>query len=417
MSARTHLAVFISLFLTLVIDNMGVGLIFPVLSPLFVSVHDGILQIGASTAMRDLFYSLTLGLFGLGMFVGAPILGDLSDQLGRKKVLLICLLGTSTAFALCALGISLHNVWILMAGRLFGGLMAGSMPIAQAAIIDISSPENKIKNISLITFALCFGFALGPMVGGYFSNQTLFPLFNYATPFYAAALLAAFNATCLLFTFRETFVPPEQIKLNLFKGPDLFIEAFRHHKIRLLTLMLLLQQFAWGLYLQFVTLYLAQVYNYGATQLGHFMAFIAVWFGLALLIVVRIFLRFFDEEILTIGCLVIIAASLFGLVIFDNTTMQWILCIPIAAALAMSYTAALTLLSNLVSREEQGWIMGVATSVMAAAWGITGFLSGPLAMIGVHTPFVVAALMMVGSILLMFIYLKRHRIPQTALTE
>ena len=213
---------------------------------------------------------------------------------------------------------------------------------------------------------------------GFLFNHSLFPWFNYSTPFYAAALLAAFNASCLLFTFSETFVPPEHLKISIFKGPDLFIEAFRHNKIRLLTLMLLLQQLAWGLYLQFVTLYLAQVYHYDATRFGHFMSSVAVWFGLALLIFVRIFLRFFDEEILNTGCLIVIAASLFSLVLFDNPTMQWILCAPIAAALAMSYTSALTLLSNLVNRDEQGWIMGIATSVSAAAWGITGFFSGPL---------------------------------------
>lgn len=409
MQSRSHIAVFISLFLTLVIDNMGVGLIFPVLSPLFVSIHSGMLPTNASVEIRDLFYSLTLGLFGVGMFLGAPILGDLSDQLGRKKVLLICLLCTSIAFAVSALSISIHNVWLLLAARIFGGLMAGSMPIAQAAIIDISTPENKIKNISLITFALCFGFAVGPMVGGYFSNQTLFPWFNYATPFYAAAILAAINAICLLLTFRETFTPSAQIKLNISKGLNLFIDAFRHQKIRLLTLMVLLQQLAWALYFQFVSLFLAQQYHYDSTHLGHFMSFVALWFGLALLIIVRIFLRFFDEEILTTGCLIVIAAGLFGLVLFDSLTMQWILCIPIAAALAMSYTASLTLLSNLVSRDEQGWIMGIATSVMAAAWGITGFLTGPLAMLGVHVPFIVAALLMVGSVILMFVYLKRHR--------
>ena len=409
MKSRADLAVFISLFLTLVIDNMGVGSIFPVLSPLFVSTHEGILQANASIGMRDFYYSLTMGLFGLGMFIGAPILGDLSDQLGRKKVLLICLLGTSVTFATSAVGISLHNVWLVLAGRIFGGLMAGSMPIAQAAIIDISSPENKIKNISLITFALCFGFALGPMVGGYFSNHALFPWFNYATPFYTASLLALINALCLFFSFRETYKPPEHITLNFVKGIDLFLEAFRNNKIRLLTLMLLFQQLAWSLYMQFVSLYLAQVYHYGSTNLGHFMSTLAVWFGLALLIFVRIFLKFFDEEILNIGCLMVVALSLFGLVAFDNVTMQWILCAPIAVAIAMSYTSTLTLLSNLVKREEQGWIMGIATSIMAAAWGITGFLTGPLAMIGVHTPFVVAALMTVGSFLLMLLYMKRHR--------
>ncbi len=388
---------------------MGVGLIFPVLGPLFVSAHSGMLPVNASIEMRDLFYSLTLGLFGVGMFVGAPILGDLSDQIGRKKVLLICLLCTALAFAVSAVSISIHNVWLLLAARIFGGLMAGSMPIAQAAIIDISTPENKIKNISLITFALCFGFAIGPMVGGYFSNQALFPWFNYATPFYAAALLATINATCLLFSFRETFTPPEHIKLNLFKGLNLFADAFRHQKIRLLTLMLLLQQLGWALYFQFVSLFLAQVYHYNSTHLGHFMSFCALWFGLALLIIVRIFLRFFDEEILNTGCLFVIAAGLFGLVLFDSEKVQWILCIPITTALAMGYTASLTLLSNLVSRDEQGWIMGIATSVMAAAWGITGFLTGPLAMLGVHVPFIVSALMMVGSIFLMLIYLNKHR--------
>lgn len=410
MQSRSHIAVFISLFLTLVIDNMGVGLIFPVLSPLFVSIHGGMLPTNASVELRDLFYSLTLGLFGVGMFIGAPILGDLSDQLGRKKVLLLCLICTSIAFALSAISISIHNVWLLLIARIFGGLMAGSMPIAQAAIIDISTPENKIKNISLITFALCFGFAVGPMVGGYFSNQTLFPWFNYATPFYAAAILAAFNATCLLFTFRETFTPPALIKLNLTKGMNLFFDAFRHQKIRLLTIMILLQQLGWALYFQFVSLFLAQVYHYDSTHLGHFMSFVALWFGTALLIIVRIFLRFFDEEILTTGCLIIIAAGLFGLVLFDSSTMQWILCIPIATALAMSYTASLTLLSNLVSRDEQGWIMGIATSVMAAAWGITGFLTGPLAILGAHVPFIVAALLMVGSVICMVIYLKKHRV-------
>jgi len=110
------------------------------------------------------------------MFVGAPILGDLSDQIGRKKVLLICLLGTACGFFICAIGIKYAIVSVLIVGRGLGGLMAGCMPIAQAAIIDISTPENKLKNISSITLALCLGFAIGPMVGGYFSNHRCFSL-------------------------------------------------------------------------------------------------------------------------------------------------------------------------------------------------------------------------------------------------
>lgn len=73
MPTRTHIAVFASLFLTLIIDNMGLGLIFPVLSPIFAIAHGGILPDHASLALRDILYSVTLGAFGVGMFVGAPI--------------------------------------------------------------------------------------------------------------------------------------------------------------------------------------------------------------------------------------------------------------------------------------------------------------------------------------------------------
>ena len=80
------------LFLVLVIDTMGIGLIFPVLSPLFMSKTSGIIPAHLSIGARDLLYGLTLASYAIFMFVGAPFLGDLSDHLGRKKVLLICLL-------------------------------------------------------------------------------------------------------------------------------------------------------------------------------------------------------------------------------------------------------------------------------------------------------------------------------------
>lgn len=409
MSSRNHIAVFASLFLTLVIDNMGVGLIFPVLSTIFAVAHNGILPDNASLALRDILYSVTLGGFGVGMFIGAPILGDLSDQIGRKKVLLLCLTGTALGFFICALGISFNHVSWLIFGRLLGGLMAGSMPIAQAAIIDISTPENKIKNISLITFALCLGFAVGPMLGGYFSNHDIFPWFSYATPFYAATILALLNASSLFFTFKETFIPPAERKLNLFKGPTLFIEAFRHTKIRNLTLMSLLQQLGWSLYFQFISLFLVQEYHYNSVRIGHFMSYMGVWFGLTMLIIIRIFSRLFKEEILNLGCVIMVSFCAIYLIFNNHATAQWVIAAPYAVCIAMSYATTLTLLSNLASKDEQGWIMGVSTSVMAGAWGITGFLAGTLAYVSSVFPFIIVALLMTGSMLLMVNYYVRHR--------
>src|SRR5580658_5552191 len=86
------------LFLVLVIDTMGAGIIFPILSPLFMTPSESILPLATSENMRQFWYGATLTSWALLMFIGAPFLGDLSDRIGRKKVLVLCLVGDALGF-------------------------------------------------------------------------------------------------------------------------------------------------------------------------------------------------------------------------------------------------------------------------------------------------------------------------------
>src|SRR5262245_35146951 len=96
----------IGLFIVILIDTMGFGIIFPVISPLFLNTSSTMVPTNTSLSFRDLYYGLTLGIFSVFMFFAGPILGDLSDQLGRKKVILFCLFGSAISSVICALGIT-----------------------------------------------------------------------------------------------------------------------------------------------------------------------------------------------------------------------------------------------------------------------------------------------------------------------
>ena len=127
------------LFLVLVIDTMGAGIIFPILSPLFMTPSESILPLATSENMRQFWYGATLSSWAVLMFIGAPFLGDLSDRIGRKKVLVLCLLGDSLGFILSGFGIQKSLLSFIIIGRLVSGFFSGSQSIAQAVIADILS--------------------------------------------------------------------------------------------------------------------------------------------------------------------------------------------------------------------------------------------------------------------------------------
>jgi MFS transporter, DHA1 family, tetracycline resistance protein len=248
----SHLATFASLFLLLIIDVMGFGLVFPLLGPIFLDVHNGILPAATSPLLRNVYYGLTISVFEISLFIGAPIAGDFSDHFGRKKMLVLSLLGTTIGYGIAAFGVAVKSVGLLLLGRILAGITAGSQPIAQAAIADISTPENKARNFGLISLAMSIGFVAGPICGGYFAHSETIPWFNYMTPFIFAAALAFLNALCMLVTFQETFVPRKKTKLRLIRCFEIFIQAFKDKRIRIYALIMLLMQLGWSLYFQFI---------------------------------------------------------------------------------------------------------------------------------------------------------------------
>ena len=196
MTKKISYAAIAPCLLAIVVDAMGFGLVYPVITAIFTSVHNPFLAVDATAQARHFYLGLGFMLYPLFMFFGASFMGDLSDSIGRKKVMLICMAGICLSFLLMAFGVVFSSIALLMIGRALSGLMAGSQPIAQAAIADCSTEETKAFNMSIMTLALSVGIVVGPLLGGVLSDSDITRLFNFATPFFVAAVFALI-ALCL----------------------------------------------------------------------------------------------------------------------------------------------------------------------------------------------------------------------------
>ena len=141
--------------------------------------------------VRHFNYGLVIGIFFLAWFLGVVYVSKVSDSIGRKNALLICLGGALTGYAITIASLYLNSLWLLILGRAITGFTAGNQPIAQAAMIDGSSDEaDRDRNMGFIVTGISFGLVGGPIIGGVLSDPDLIgSVASLKLPFYASFVL------------------------------------------------------------------------------------------------------------------------------------------------------------------------------------------------------------------------------------
>ena len=182
------------ILLTVLIDVIGFGIIIPVLPRLLADMEN----VSINEASKYGGYLLTA--FAIAQFIFSPIMGALSDQYGRRPLLLLALLGLTIDYLILAFAPSYG--W-LMVGRVLAGVCGASFTTASAYIADVSSPANRAKNFGMIGAAFGLGFIIGPLLGGVFGE------IGVRVPFYVAAGLAFVNFAYGYFILPES-LPPER---------------------------------------------------------------------------------------------------------------------------------------------------------------------------------------------------------------
>jgi len=345
------------IFVTLLIDVLGVGLIIPIL-PKFVATLSGR---GLSVGARD--YGLLLGLYGLMQFGFAPVLGALSDRYGRRPVLLVALGMTGVEYVIQAMAPTLTWLYI---GRILAGITGASFTTASAYIADVSPPDKRAQNFGLIGAAFGVGFIAGPALGGLLGSL------GPRVPFWAAAGLSFVN---LLY---GALILPESLRPEN-RRPFAWREANPVGILTVLGRYPVVKGMAWSLVASNLAvqalqstwvLLMTSRFGWGPRQNGLSLAVVGVVALIFQVGLARVLLPKLGERRTVLIGLTVGAAEYLAYALADKPWM--IYAIMFAGGLSyLSGQATQGLLSRQVGDDAQGSLQGALTS-LASLTGIVG---------------------------------------------
>ncbi|MGQ2974311.1 MAG: MFS transporter [Sphingopyxis sp.] len=391
---------------TIFMDAVGFGIIMPVLPQL-------VMEVGEIDLPHAIEVGAWIGLvMAIATFLASPVLGNLSDHFGRRRVLLLALGGLAVDYALLTIVETLP--WLFVA-RALSGIFGGSYAAAQAAIADITQPEERARNFGFVGAAFGIGFVAGPALGGFLGE------ISPRAPFVAAAILAAANMLYGYFIFPETLPPERRRAFDWRRANPLgaWKTMRRLPGMDGVAGVLVLWQIASLVYPMTWSFYCIAQLGWTPGMIGASLAAVGVMIALGQVFVVGpAVARFGERDAATLGILVATLVYV-GYAFTTSTIGAFLLLIPVALQ-APVQPSLMAMMSRRATAETQGEVQGIS----AMAMGL-GQLFAPLLLTGtmayftadgapVHFPgaaFVVAAIFGLLAILML------RRLPRATRTS
>jgi MFS transporter, DHA1 family, tetracycline resistance protein len=392
------------IFVTLLIDVMGWGLIIPVMPELIAQLK------GISVNEASAYGAWLLSVYALVQFLFAPVIGNLSDKFGRRPVILLSLLGFGIDYLFLALAPTYG--WLFV-GRVIAGLTGASFTTAAAYIADISTPETRAKNFGMIGAAFGLGFIIGPALGGLLAGL------GTRAPFYAAAILCLLNCLYGFFVLPESLSKENRREFHWKRAnPFGSLQLFKRYPA------------IGGLAISFFLIYLASQavqgnwnfftiyrFHWSEKMVGISLAVVGLLVGVVQGLLTGIASKKLgNERSIYLGLIL----YTLGLVLFAFATEGWMMfvfLIPYCLG-GVAGPALQSILAGHVPPNEQGELQGALTSLMSLTTII-----GPLIMNNlftfftkenapVHFPgisFLLGALLMLLSVVIAWRFLSREK--------
>ena len=380
----------LSLMLVVFVDVMGQGLILPIINTLLIDPTAKFLPAGTAHGSREVLYGVLLGVFYVFWFFGAAYISKLSDYIGRKNGIVICLIGALAGYILTVIAIEASNYYLLLLGRAISGFTAGNQPIAQAALIDISqSDEEKTRNMGKVVAASALGLVAGPLIAGLLSDPDV--MGGYASlelPFITAAVLVFITLILVMTYYHDARTERHKIDFGL---NEVFLNLWRiRNRPTIIKLSLVWFFFEIGLNSFFIYMddYMIERFRFDTFQNSVLMAVFGLTMAFASGVLVGpLSARFRKVPIVTYS-LVLMAVSLVVYLINGIPMLSYILVVPIVVGFAIGYPTMLALFSASAGDDEQGWVMGVTIALFTLGSGIISLGGGAMMAVDANLPFI-----------------------------
>ncbi len=389
------------------IDLVGIGLVYPMFASMLFQQDCLMLPEGTSETVRGTCLGILLAAMPVTQFFSAPILGMLSDQKGRRKVLVPGLIIGCLGYMIAMAAVSMENIYLLLFSRVAVGISAGTAAVVGAALADISSHEEKAKNFGLFNMACGLGFTVGPFLGGVLSEKSFWIIEGYALPFALAGTVILLNLLLIFLFFHESYVPKHKDKISLALGIRNIKKAFHIQGLQAVFLAVFLACVGWSFYWEFTPVTWISAYGFTTTMIGNFYAYGAAVYALSCGFLIRpIVNRFANQYVLCYG---LFGCGLaIGMLLLHTNEMWLWLYLPLQQfTIALFWPTAAAFISNSVSEDMQGETLGVLHSVDALAFAISPLIAGPLLGISSSMPIIIGSSAMLLAAAVLAAYLRK----------
>jgi DHA1 family tetracycline resistance protein-like MFS transporter len=405
MSEKKNSNAIFFILVTVLIDVIGIGIIIPIMPSLYQELT------GGTVSEASQYSAYLVFIYALMQFIFSPIIGGLSDQYGRRPVLLMSLFGFGLDFVFLALAPSIG--WLFV-GRIISGIAGASFTTANAYIADITEPEKRAQSFGMIGAAFGLGFIIGPSLGGILGE------YGTRIPFWVSAGLAILNWLYGYFILPESLLPENRRKFDIKRanpiGSLLNLKKYPYVLALVLSLFLVnVSNFAtqgtWSFYG-------IEKFSWSKLEVGLSLGFVGLMVAIVQGGLIRVIIpKLGQERSLFLG-LAINALGLAAFAFASSSWMMYVIMIPFAIG-GLAGPAFQGIISNQVGKNEQGELQGGLTSLMS----IAAIVGQPL-MLGLFrtftkenapiyfpgAPFLMGGLLSLISLLLVFRTIKKEKL-------
>ena len=362
---------FLFILVTLAIDAIGIGIVFPIMPDLMD-------RVGADTTAEGAFWGgIMMSAYAAAMFLFGPIIGSLSDAYGRRPILIAALATLTIDYVIMALA---ETYWVLLIGRVLAGMAGATYITATAYIADISAPEERAARFGMVGAAFGIGFVLGPALGGVASG------WHITAPFWIAAALSALNVGFGIFVLPESLKPENRRPFGR-RDMNPFASIFRAFAIPGLAIPLIcifVFEFANMVYPTLWAFWGREVFGWDGFTIGLSLSACGVLIaGVQAGVLPQLTRRIGDYRTLLLAT----GAAVIGMVGFGVSSTVWAVAVflPIAALSDMAPPVMTAFAANSADEDQQGLVQGVIASLSSVA-----AVAAPLALTGIFEAFVSA---------------------------
>lgn len=349
------------IFITVMINSMGIGLIMPVMPDLLQDLLGG--ADSASIARAAAWGGWLTMSFALMQFLFSPTLGNLSDRFGRRPVLLISLCVMCIDYIVMALTPSLALLFI---ARIIAGLSASTFSAANAFIADVSPPEKRAQNFGMTGAAFGVGFILGPALGGIVGE------FGPRMPFYAAAALAAMNFAFGWFVLPESLKPENRRPFELRRANPFGVarQLLKYPAVAWMLVAVFIYNLSHYVYPVIWSYYAKAQFDWSPFDIGLSLAAVGVGFAFVQGYLIRKIIPRFGEVKTAIAGFFLDVVALTGLAFATKGWMIYAL-IPFNSLSALLAPAMQGLMANRIPDDAQGELQGAISSLSSLSFVLT----------------------------------------------